>query len=97
MKCYHCEEHGHEKKRCLEWHLEIAMLGLVQRDTPGATVAAVRDEARKVIQDAISKGKSGEDLCFRGNCLMLTWPGTAEPPYPTQGVWWCSTYYGDDG
>ncbi len=98
--CWHCCQPGHKKTRCLEYHLEIAMLSLVAPDTLASTVAEVRRLARNSIIGALNEGKQGKELRFPGcpNALHLQWPyRLPQPKYPTKGVWYGSCYMGDDG
>jgi hypothetical protein len=100
MLCYHCEEVGHLKKKCLEYYLEVAMGQLVRHDAPPALRSAVKQRARAAIQTALDEGKQGDELFFGGSPfrLWIEWPRNLEDPaYPTRGVWHAGSYWGNDG
>lgn len=97
--CWHCGASGHEKKVCLEYYLEIATVSLVPYNTNPAIREIVKDEARRVLEAALEEGKEGGQLKFGGAPwqLSMTWPLQSPPPvFPTNGVWYGLTYYGDD-
>ena len=98
--CWHCDQSGHTKARCPEYHLQIAMLSLVAPDTPASTVAEVEGLARRLITTALGRGEQLANPPFSGvpGALHLDWPRQLpEPPYPTNGVWHLGVYMGNDG
>lgn len=99
MRCYHCDEIGHIKSRCLERYVSLAMWAFDKGDVPRETIDAVKEAVTREIQKALNEGKSGDQLKFGGspNRLFIEWPGRVPPPYPARGAWYAGTYYGDDG
>eukprot|EP00980_Cylindrotheca_fusiformis_P005038 scaffold1062_cov130-Cylindrotheca_fusiformis.AAC.44 len=99
LVCWYCGETGHTKKVCPNYHLDLAMKQLVPPNTNPLIRDAVRKKARIAIVAGIENGKEGTALGFGGSPyqLALDWPFISPPPaFPTRGVWYLGTYYGDD-
>ena len=99
MVCWHCGASGHEKKICLTYHLDRAMVQLLPNATNPHIRELVKESARNTLETALLNGKQGAQLSFGGSPwqLNMEWPmRSPPPPFPTPGVWYLGVYYGDD-
>lgn len=97
--CWHCGATGHEKKTCLTFHLERAMIRLLPNVANPHIRELVTASAQKTLSIALLNGKQGAELSFGGSPwqLHMDWPiQSPPPPFPTPGIWHLGVYYGDD-